>query len=79
MDIPRQKKDVQGGIPKSDLLGVTVALNKSVISHLWQKIAHTPRTSISATFSIEGAPNLWEGGTQPPPPPERFFQQDYGN
>ncbi len=62
-----------GGFPKSDLLGVTVALihvagqqflavwnglklvlcqlqrklalrlrNKSVISHLWQKIAHTP-------------------------------------
>ncbi len=59
-------KDVPGGFPKSDLLGVTVALihvvgqqflavlcqlqrqfalllrNKSVISHLWLKIAQTP-------------------------------------
>ncbi len=39
-------KDVPGGIPESDLLGVTVALiqlrNKSVTSQLWQKMAHTP-------------------------------------
>ncbi len=42
-------KDVPGGFPKSDLLGVTVALIHvagqqflAVISHLWQKIAQTP-------------------------------------
>ena len=57
--VDKNVKDVPGGFPKSDLLGVTVALihvvgqqlqrqlalrlrNKSVISHLWLKIAQTP-------------------------------------
>ncbi len=63
-------KDVPGGFPKSDLLGVTVALihvvlcqlqrqlalwlwNKSVISQLWQKIAHTPWHILNSAITID--------------------------